>query len=402
MNEIPREELESVLRELTYAGRSFDVAMFFIMEDIDYDDIFVADYIANKNFYIEVFQHIWSWTLGQLERFNDINKVCSHVVLKLRCEPYENDKIVYKETGCVKRDWFSKEYIKQLLGYLVVRYEPDAVNTVIDHLVVNDGIDIRVLKPILTSDTQLCQNSIIENIIRGEYMPVEDVLDLLIERGKIVDEDTIRDLILKVFFNPILLLKLTYSVMEYYDIVHKLTDTEVIVDVKFKRNVPSATRDVLDTIRRMLHSIIYIEAEYDFYNFLEDARLTYLALNENRRSNAYFAYQKWMVSDTRISTQIPNLVALEYEDNGILSENDYDLLRSDSLLVNYVSDLDTLDGFELFKRMFNINRLYVCQYRRQNYICDKASVSACHSENYDILTMATDLNLYLFLTSGMI
>ena len=394
--DISREELNYIMRQFSWKNMSFDMSMFFITQDIDYDDVFLVDFMTDKQFYIDVFRHIWAWCKGKIDNGN-IKAVCMDVILKLRCEDI-TDEMCY-DTGWVRRDWFAHALIRQILQYMVVRFDPNEINTVIDHIIVNEGVDRRCLLPILLSDPQLCQDVILENIIRQEYLDTDDILMLILERGKVLDDDTIRGLILGVFYNQTMLLDLAYSCMKYYDISWSVNNDCINADV-INRITDEETKHVLDVIRGMISDIVYVEAEYDFYDFLEDCRLTYLSIGDNHRSGLYLIYQRWMVSDTREKNQIPNLLELSYED--LESEtgfdiNNFDTIMSDIKMLEYLKMVESMDGFELFKRMFNINRFKLCQYGRVGMIADKVTSAANDYMNTRMIQMACDINFYLFL-----
>lgn len=394
--DISRDELEYIMRQFSWKNMSFDMCMFFITQDIDYDDVFLTDFMTDKEFYIDTFKHIWAWCKGKIDNGN-VKQVCMDVILKLRCED-TTDEMCY-DTGWVRRDWFAFALMRQILQYMVVRFDPENINTVIDHIMVNEGVDRRCLLPILLSDSQLCQDVILENIIRQEYLDTDEILTLIIERGKVLDDDTIRGLVLGVFYNQTMLLDLAYSCMKYYDIGYKVNDSDIDVNVT-NLIQDEETKHIVEVIRGMISDIIYVEAEYDFYDFLEDCRLTYISSGDNHRSGLYTIYQRWMVSDTREQNQIPNLIELSYEDSTSetgFSMDNFDTIMSDVKMLEYICMLDAMDGFDLFKRMFNINRFQLCQYGRVGLVSDKATSAANDYLNMRMIQMAADMNLYLFL-----
>lgn len=394
--DISREELDYIMRQFSYKNMSFDMSMFFITQDIDYDDVFLTDYVTDKQFYIDVFKHIWAWCMKKINDGN-IKQMCMDVVLKLRCQDL-TDEMCY-DTGYVRRDWFAYALIKQILSYMVVRFDPEAINTVIDHIMVNEGVDRRCLLPILLSDAQLCQDVILENIIRQEYLNTDEILRLIIERGKVIDDDTIRGLVLGVFYNQTMLLDLAESCMRFYDINWKINENDIDVNCNCIL-VDEETKHVVETIRGMISDIVYVEAEYDFYDFLEACRLEYLQSGDNYRSGLYTIYQRWMISEKREQCQIPNMLELSYEDNPCetgFDVNNFDTLMSDVKMLEYIISTESMDGFDLFKRVFNLNRFYVCQYGRAGLISEKITQAVTDSVNLQMLKLATDMKLYLFL-----
>lgn len=394
--DIPREELEYIMRQFSYKNMSFDMCMFFITQDIDYDDIFLTDYVTEKEFYIEVFRHIWAWCMNKINNGN-IKQLCMDVILKLRCENI-NEEMAYPN-GAINRDWFAYALLKQIMQYMVVRFDPEAINTVIDHIVVNEGVDRRCLLPILLSDSQLCQDAILENIIRQEYLDTDDILKLIIERGKVIDDDTIRGLVLGVFYNQTMLLDLANSCMKYYDISWSINENDITANVE-NLIIDPEIRHTVDVIRGMIMDIVYVEAEYDFYDFLESCRLEYMTVGDNHRSGLYAAYQRWMISDKRETNSIPNYLELQYEDSQadtLFNSNNMDTIMSDVRMLQYIIMTESLDGFDLFKRVFNLNRFYLCQYGRTELIGDKVTEAATDQRNISMIQMATDPKFYLFL-----
>ena len=118
--DISRDELEYIMRQFSWKNMSFDMCMFFITQDIDYDDVFLTDFMTDKEFYIDTFKHIWAWCKGKIDNGN-VKQVCMDVILKLRCED-TTDEMCY-DTGWVRRDWFAFALMRQILQYMVVRFD---------------------------------------------------------------------------------------------------------------------------------------------------------------------------------------------------------------------------------------------------------------------------------------
>ena len=172
---IREEELEHIITQFGIHNMYSDMAMLFITQDIQYEDIFRNSYVVPFSFYKKVFSYMWAYIVDKINK-GQIDIVIRDIFMKLKCNEITNKK--YDE-AVINMDYFSGLIIKHTLLTLVKRADYNGVNFIIDILHVNPNINNRVIYQILSSNQDLCHQYVITNIISGEYLDIEDIFKLI-------------------------------------------------------------------------------------------------------------------------------------------------------------------------------------------------------------------------------
>ena len=392
MAEISRNELEHIIDQFTIKNMPQDLAMFFITQDIEYDDIFFDDWRAPSKFYKYVFSYIYEYVKGKIDR-GQLDIVVRDVFSKLVCYNYTN-KLVVNEIPC--RDGFASLLIRATFKYLYKDNDLDGINHLINILMNNRNFNPSVIYDIMMNEPELCHQYILSNIISGEYMTIGQVFELLLKRARVTTMDTIRELVLQIFNNKNLLLEFAAVVYSHYMISTYKKGDEVIVDIKCTSSGERKT--YIDNMREFMKEIIWVDAELEFFDFLEETKMTYARSKDMYRAGIYDTYSRWFGSKYRESTAIANMLWYGYEED--LNEMSLDIeaintISRDAYNILYIADGRLLDGYDLFIRLFNFNRFLMSMHRNTDSIRD--IIVSNMDDNPTAISLAIDISFYIFL-----
>lgn len=390
---ISRVELDHIMNEFSKNNMYYDMAMFFTTQDIDYDDIFLYDYNMPVGFYKRVFDVIYKYVLNKIDK-GQTDSAIRDVFTKLRCYNYL-DKPSLK--SIILRDCFSCRLIEYTLKYLVRDGDLDAVNFVIDNLMVNPEVNNDVIFTMMMKNPELCHQYIISNMISGEYLDIEQVFELILERAKVTPMSTIQELILEIFNNKEMLLHFAACVFQQYRIwVEPKSNKRSVIHLD--NNNKGERGEIVDKIREFLIEIIWIDAELEYFDFLNEAKVRHKHDKNLYMAGIYNTYIQWFGSKLREQNSMKNMLWYGYEEDLGTMNIDIECLRELSLdIVNliYITSMESLDGYDLFIRMFNLNRFKLGNHRNTATI--RRRIESSFEENELYLSLATDMNFYIFL-----
>ena len=390
---IDRAELDHIMSEFTRNNMYYDMAMFFITQDIDYDDVFSLDYHMPVSFYKNVFDVIYKYVLNKIDK-GQLDSAIRDVFTKLRCYNYLTKPSLQE---VILRDCFSSRLIEYTLKYLVRDGDLDSANFVIDNLMINPEVNNNVIFEIMMKNPELCHQHIISNMISGEYLDISQVLELILERAKVTPMSTIKELVLEIFNNKEMLLHFAACVYQQYRIwVEPKSDKNTVVHID---NINKGERaEHINNIRDFLIEIIWIDAELEYFDFLNEAKMRHKHDKNLYLAGVYDTYVKWFGSKMREDNSFRNMLWCGYEEDLGTMNIDIECLAElsrDIVNLIYITDMEMLDGYELFIRMFNLNRFKLGYHRNTATIRRRIVASLESNEFY--LSLAIDMNFYIFL-----
>ena len=390
--DISREELEYIIDQLTIKNMPQDLAMFFITQDIDYDDIFYDEWRAPVKFYKMVFAYIFEYIKTKIDK-GQIDSAVRDVFMKLPCYRYEK-KLVINKTPC--RDAFAVALVRGTLLHLYSNNDLDGINHIINVLLSGSDFNPTVIYEILRDEPELCHQYIISNLISGEYLNANQVFELLLERAKVTTMETIRQLILEIFNNKDMLLEFAAVVFSHYLIRTYKKDDKIVVDVKC--DCGGERREHIDNMREFMKEIIWIDAELEFFDFLEETKSRYAKIKDMYLAGIYDTYSRWFGSKYREETALTNMLWNGYEEDLDRMSLDIEAMNTvsrDALNIIYIGDGRLLDGYELFIKLFNLNR-FMLSIHRNTFTIREIIMSNLEDNNLAV-NLAIDLSFYIFL-----
>lgn len=390
---ISRSELDHIMSEFSRNNMYYDMAMFFITQDIDYDDVFSLDYNMPASFYKNVFSVIYKYVITKIDK-GQMDNAIRDVFVKLRCYNYLTKPAL---KGIILRDCYSCRLIEFTLKYLVRDGDLDSANFLIDNLMICPEVNNKVIYTMMLKNPELCHQHIISNMIDGEYLDIEQVFELILERAKVTPISTIKELILQIFNNREMLLHFAACVFHQYRIwIEPKSDKKSVVHVDNKNKGERAS--IIDSIREFLIEIIWIDAELEYYDFLNESKVRHKSEKNIYLAGVYDTYIKWFGSKMREQNSFKNMLWCGYEEDLGAMNIDEECLRELSLdLCNliYITDMEMLDGYDLFIRMFNLNRFKLGYHRNTATI--RRRIISCMESNELYLSLAMDMDFYIFL-----
>lgn len=389
---ISRAELDHIMTEFSSKNMYSDMAMFFITQDLDFDDIFIHDYSVKPIFYKNVFTYIFKYVINKIDK-GQLDTVLRDVFSKLRCYNYLR-KLELKSV--ILRDGFSSRLIEATMKYLVRDGDLDGCNFLIDTLMINPEVNNNVVYEIMMRNPELCHQHIISNLISGEYLDVAMVFELILQRAKVTPMDTVKELVLEIFNNKSMLLHFAACVFGQYRIWIEYKNNQKLVHVD---NLNKGERkELVDNLRDFIIEIIWIDAELEYYDFLCEAKARHKADKNTYMAGVYDNYINWFGSRMRENNSFKNMIWCDYEEDLGAMQIDIECLTElsrDILNLTYITDIELLDGYELFLRMFNLNRFKIGHY--MNLATVERRFPSIAETNEFYLALALDINFYIFL-----
>lgn len=390
---IREEELEHIITQFGIHNMYSDMAMLFITQDIQYEDIFRNSYVIPFSFYKKVFTYMWLYIVDKINK-GQIDLVIRDIFMKLKCNEITNKK--YDE-AVINMDYFSGLIIKHTLLTLVKRADYNGVNFIIDILHVNPNINNRVIYQTLSSNQDLCHQYVITNIISGEYLDIEDIFKLIMIRAEDVPDDTLREICNEIFNNKNMMLLFAAYIYSLFvvDMIYKSKDSYI---VRLNCKLKGKDKQLVERMRNLLIEYIWIDAELDYYDFLVEAHSIHKNSKNIYMAQLYQTYIKWFGSTEREKTSLSNMIHYGYEES--LSDMQIDInnckdLSRDIVNLSYITSVEGLDGYDLFIKMFNLNRFFM-GYFNNTYTVEKRFNMITEYEELP-LTLALDVNFYIFL-----
>ena len=128
------DELDHVIREFTFKDMPGDMALFFLTQDLDYNDLFKYSIIDNNDFYKKTFSYILSFILDRANtgRFNEI---IWDFTSKIYWTTYRKDNVYPVE------DYLTSVLFANTFNYFVKNNMENLVLLSLDALFINKNVD---------------------------------------------------------------------------------------------------------------------------------------------------------------------------------------------------------------------------------------------------------------------
>lgn len=394
---IKEDEKIHIITEMSTKKMAWELSqMFYSREEFNSDDIFFLRFQCPYKFYLDVFKHLYFFTIKQLDR-GKIDEVLMSVFSKLIIDEYplKCDKKEYPNP-----DYIVSRFLESVLLYVMREYgNYNIACQIIATVCTADDCNPSVIKEIVIRNRELLTLDIIRDIIKGEILTSDDIIDILIEMNKYYDNDTIDDTISDLYFNKDLLLSFTKSVMRRFRITvdeKRMKNGKILIKEVVKPIYRNANeKELLLHLREYLSEIIYSSAELEMFEFISNTFTQYMADGNKYLSDLYNEYLQWLGSKERDENKSKNFHKYGYEEGDFWYEDAYDELATNIFIKGYIIEIDKLSDFDLFIRVFNVNRFKLFQYKNIIPISYRVSFASEYSEWY--VDNGLDISMYLFL-----
>lgn len=392
MYDISEFEKEYIITQLTFKNMAEDLMMLFVTEHISFDDIFHNQLSSSTSFYNKVFKYMCKYIQNYIDK-GKISELCKSVFTRIDCfDDYKN----VKNGALINSSYYGYNVVKFSLDYLLLKGNFINLNMVINSLSINEAFNFKIIVDILLKNEELSHYNVLSNLIETDVLDIHSILLLLAYKAINVDMVDIKSLILTLFRNKRLLLDFMQEVMNMYEIRTYNKNEKKVLDIRYIG--PTRIKNEIELIKEFLSDIIYTDAEIDFYDFIHISRKNAITNSEQDVVNLYASYCRWFDSESRRLNSTANMLFFEIEDIdselGLCSrdrvEFDKDLRRR-----QYWSDLDMYDGYDLFIKLFNLNRFKLLNFRRDAFLDEK--IANRYEEDPELVDMALSNTVYFFI-----
>ena len=376
LNNIDPEELDHVLQQFTFKNFSNDMALFFMTQNVDYNDLFKYSSTSNSKFYKDVFTYMLAFMVDKANtgRFSEW---IWNITSKMYWTTYRTDNVYPFE------DYYTSVFFKDMFKYLLQKGMDILVITTIDAISNNPEVDPKCIVDLIVFNKEFRTRSIITYMMQVDRLSSSDILNLiLLEYDRSKNPDTLMILMEEYALTKDYYIDLLDTLKDMYTVVmneeHNKRYVHIAPVVKSKYN------KALDLVKTSITRVINQDADLDIYQKLDEAALTHEMNHDIRRANLYRSIKDWLVSEERYNTRQASLIWFGYEDNDlVLSEDEYKLIASDILMNEYMRDDRYLSAYEIFLRVYNLNRFRFLQ-SEQMYTLRDELISKLYRNGYPV------------------
>lgn len=376
LNNIDPEELDHVLQQFTFKHFSNDMALFFMTQNVDYNDLFKYSSISNSKFYKDVFTYMLAFMVDKANtgRFSEW---IWNITSKMYWTTYRTDNIYPFE------DYYTSIFFKDMFKYLLQNGMDILVITAIDALSNNPEVDPKCIVDLIVFNKEFRTRSIITYMMQVDRLSSSDILNLiLLEYDRSKNPDTLMILMEEYALTKDYYIDLLDTLKDMYTVVmneeHNKRYVHIAPVIKSKYN------KALDLVKTSITRVINQDADLDIYQKLDEAALTHEMNHDMRRAHLYRYIKDWLVSEERYNSRQASLIWFGYEDNDlVLSEDEHRLIVSDILINEYIRDDRYLSAYEIFLRVYNMNRFKFLQ-SEQMYTLRDELISKLYRNGYPV------------------
>lgn len=394
---IKEEEKIHIITEMSTKKMAWELAqMFYSREEFTSDDLFYLRFQCPYKFYLEVFKHLYFLTIKKLDS-GKIDDVLMNVFTKIYIDYYPNKT---DKNDFVDPNYLVSRFLESVLVYVMKEYSNyNIVCQIITTVVSGNSVDSSVIKEIIIRNRELLTLDIIRDVVRSEILSSSDIIDILVEMHKYFDNDTIDEIISDIYFNKELLLKFTRAVMARFKIsldeIYERNGNIKAKEVIFPKYKNKNEKELLIHLREFLTDIIYSSAEIEMFEFLNKALQGYLESGNIYLSDIFKDYIHWFSSSEREKVRSKNFYKYGYEEGEVFSIDTINELAMDIFTKAYIIEIDKLSEFDIFLRVFNVNRFLIFQFK--NYIPVAYRIDFAYDYSSWYIDNGLDMDMYLFL-----
>ena len=376
LNNIDPEELDHVLQQFTFKNFSNDMALFFMTQNVDYNDLFKYSSTSNSKFYKDVFTYMLAFMVDKANTGRFIEWIWN-ITSKMYWTTYRTDNVYPFE------DYYTSVFFRDMFKYLLQKGMDILVITTIDALSNNPEVDPKCIVDLIVFNKEFRTRSIITYMMQVDRLSSTDILNLiLLEYDRSKNPDTLMILMEEYALTKDYYIDLLDTLKDMYTVVmneeHNKRYVHIAPVVKSKYN------KALDLVKTSITRVINQDADLDIYQKLDEAALTHEMNHDIRRANLYRSIKDWLVSEERYNTRQASLIWFGYEDNDLmLTEDEYKLIASDILINEYMRDDRYLSAYEIFLRVYNLNRFRFLQ-NEQMYTLRDELISKLYRNGYPV------------------
>ena len=370
------EELDHILQQFTFKDFSKDMAMFFITQDVDYNDLFKYSTMNNSKFYKSVFTYILAFMIERAKTGRFTEHIWD-ITSKMYWTTYRTDNNYPFE------DYYTTVFFRDMFKYFIANNMEILIIMTIDALSSNPNVDPKCIVDLIVYTKEFRTRGIITYMMQVDRLSSTDILNLiLLEYDRSKNPDTLMMLMEEFALTKDYYVNLLDTLKEMYVVVMNEENDKRYVYIEPK--ISSKYNKALELVRTSISTVINQDADLEIYQKLDEFALTYEMNHDIRRANLYKYIKEWIVSEERKELRQASLIWYGYEDNNIsLTDEDFKLIAMDILANEYMRDDQYLSPYELFIRVYNLNRFRFLQ-SEQMYTLRDELISKLERSGYPV------------------
>ena len=370
------EELDHILQQFTFKDFSKDMAMFFITQDVDYNDLFKYSTMNNSKFYKSVFTYILAFMIERAKTGRFTEHIWD-ISSKMYWTTYRTDNNYPFE------DYYTTVFFRDMFKYFIANNMEILIIMTIDALSSNPNVDPKCIVDLIVYTKEFRTRGIITYMMQVDRLSSTDILNLiLLEYDRSKNPDTLMMLMEEFALTKDYYVNLLDTLKEMYVVVMNEENDKRYVYIEPK--ISSKYNKALELVRTSISTVINQDADLEIYQKLDEFALTYEMNHDIRRANLYKYIKEWIVSEERRESRQASLIWYGYEDNNIsLTDEDFKLIAMDILANEYMRDDQYLSPYEMFIRVYNLNRFRFLQ-SEQMYTLRDELISKLERSGYPV------------------
>lgn len=370
------EELDHILQQFTFKDFSKDMAMFFITQDVDYNDLFKYSTMNNSKFYKSVFTYMLAFMIERAKTGRFTEHIWD-ITSKMYWTTYRTDNNYPFE------DYYTTVFFRDMFKYFIANNMEILIIMTIDALSSNPNVDPKCIVDLIVYTKEFRTRGIITYMMQVDRLSSIDILNLiLLEYDRSKNPDTLMMLMEEFALTKDYYVNLLDTLKEMYVVVMNEENDKRYVYIEPK--ISSKYNKALELVRTSISTVINQDADLEIYQKLDEFALTYEMNHDIRRANLYKYIKEWIVSEERKESRQASLIWYGYEDNNIsLTDEDFRLIAMDILANEYMRDDQYLSPYELFIRVYNLNRFKFLQ-SEQMYTLRDELISKLERSGYPV------------------
>lgn len=370
------EELDHILQQFTFKDFSKDMAMFFITQDVDYNDLFKYSTMNNSKFYKSVFTYMLAFMIERAKTGRFTEHIWD-ITSKMYWTTYRTDNNYPFE------DYYTTVFFRDMFKYFIANNMEILIIMTIDALSSNPNVDPKCIVDLIVYTKEFRTRGIITYMMQVDRLSSIDILNLiLLEYDRSKNPDTLMMLMEEFALTKDYYVNLLDTLKEMYVVVMNEENDKRYVYIEPK--ISSKYNKALELVRTSISTVVNQDADLEIYQKLDEFALTYEMNHDIRRANLYKYIKEWIVSEERKESRQASLIWYGYEDNNIsLTDEDFKLIAMDILANEYMRDDQYLSPYELFIRVYNLNRFRFLQ-SEQMYTLRDELISKLERSGYPV------------------
>ena len=388
-NKITAEEIEHIIKEFITKNMAKDLAMLFItQDDIEYDDFkyFTWDNKYKKTFY-DFFDYLNAYICEFIakEKFDNI----INILYKL---PLYSYKPIEDKYG-IDNDYICTKIFNNIISILCNDISTYRFEELFSFLAMKNE---DLCKGFILCNWRLLNEEHMRVILLAEWLNPNDWIQVILQQYRRTgDINLIPRIIDSCIVDTYYMIPLVDNIFNRYRFSTSIINNKakVVYDIPLTDN--SRMKRAIEMMRSYLCSKIQSDADFEIYNFLETSRLRYLESRDILRASIYDSIVKYLFGGNNTKNRIKDMIIYGQEDMSMIVDDVTQFtIANDMLIGEYLYNAKELSPYDMFIRIYNINRFQFLRRGCTDFINEYFNMNNTY-ESAIIIKLATSQDFWL-------